>query len=204
MMYDLLASVDLVPPENTTLKMAAIAFCIASVFVLSARACFGQRGNEESVLRTFSQEEIRASGLRKLTPAELHALDAAISLRVQPLARHDDGGNDAAKGMEVLLGGYILGDDGEYLGLITTNEFDRKSLLNDIGPHGSDISPKSILNDIGRYGSDVSPKSAFNDIAMAPPRVFTKDGVFVGFLTTNDLKSPRIDPRALIGWLRSR
>jgi hypothetical protein len=197
-------SFDVMPPEHTNLNSAAIAFCIASVFVLSAHECFGQRGNDESVLRTFSQEEIRQSGLRKLTPAELQALDAAITLRVQPIARHDDGGKVAAKGMEVLLGGYILGDDGEYLGLITTNQLDRKALLNDIGPHGSDISPKSILNDIGRYGSDISPKSAFNDIAMSPPRVFTKDGVFVAFLTTNDLKSPRIDPRALIGWLRSQ
>lgn len=190
--------------EKTTLKTVAIAFCAASVFVLNAQACFGQRGNDQSVLRTFTQEEIRASGLQKLTPAELQALDAAVSLRVQPTIRRDDGGNVAGGGMDVLLGGYILGDDGEYLGLITTDEVDKKSLLNDIGPHGSDISPKSILNDLGKYGGDISPKSAFNDIAMSPPRVFTKNGAFAGFLTTNDLKSPRIDPRALIGWLRSQ
>jgi hypothetical protein len=191
-------------PEHNTLKTVAIAFGVASVCVLSALTCFGQRGDDQSVLQTFTPEEIRASGLQKLTPAELRALDSAISLRVQPNARRDAVGNVAAGGMEALLGGYILGDDGEYLGLITTDEFNRKSLLNDIGPHGSNVSPKSILNDVGRYGGNVSPKSAFNDIAMSPPRVFTKDGVFVGFLTTNELKRPRIDPRALIGWLRSR
>jgi hypothetical protein len=181
-----------------------MAFCVASGLVLVAQTSFGQRGNEQSVLGTFTQEEVRAAGLRKLTPVELQALETAICLRVQPMARRDDGGNVAAGGMEVLLNGYILGEDAEYLGLITTDDLNRKSLLNDIGPHGSEVSPKSILNDVGIYGSEVSPKSAFNDIAMSPPRVFSKDGVFVGFLTTNDLKSPRIDPRALIGWLRSQ
>jgi len=186
------------------LKAFSIAICAAIGLALSDQACFGQQGKEPSVLRTFTQEEVRASGLRKLTPAELQALDSAISRRMQPVARREAGGDGAADGMAALLNGYILGDDGEYLGLITTDEFNRKSLLNEVGPHGSEVSPKSIFNEVGTYGSSVSPKSAFNDIASSPPRVFTKDGVFVGFLTTNDVKNPRIDPRSLIGWLHSR
>jgi hypothetical protein len=190
--------------EAVALKAITIALCAVSGLILTASVCFAQQGNEPSVLRTFTQEEVRTSGLRKLTPAELQALDAAISLRMKPVARREAGGVAAAGGMEALLNGYIIGDDGEYLGLITTDKFNRKSLLNDVGPHGSVVSPKSIFNTVGMYGSEVSPKSAFNDIAQSPPKVFATDGEFVGFLTTNDLKSPRIDPRAMIGWLRSK
>lgn len=97
----------------------------------------------------------------------------------------------------------IVGDKGEYLGLISSDALNAKSILNDVGTYGSDVSPKSILNDVGKYGSDVSPESAFNDIATSPPKIFL-DGKFVAYLTKNELKSPRIDPDVLLGHLKSR
>lgn len=104
---------------------------------------------------------------------------------------------------ENLLGGYITAQDGQFLGKITTSDIDSKSLLNDIGKHGSDISNVSIFNDISKYGDDISQLSPFNDIASQPPKIFHKEGKFVAYLTTNEIKTPAINPHALIGWLKS-
>ncbi|MFZ1936668.1 MAG: rhomboid family intramembrane serine protease [Thermoguttaceae bacterium] len=105
---------------------------------------------------------------------------------------------------ESVVGGYITADDGQFLGRISTSDLEPDSILNDIGRYGSDVSGTSIFNDIGKYGSDVSRLSPFNDIASVPPRIYTKDGEFVACLTVNELKTPGLDPRALVGWLRSQ
>ena len=103
-----------------------------------------------------------------------------------------------------LLDGYIVAQDGTYLGNISTSTVNSKSILNSVGAHGSKVRSDSIFNSVGRYGSGVSRYSAFNDIASSPPRVYTRDGKFVGYLTTNKIRSPRIEPYSLIGWLRSQ
>ena len=110
----------------------------------------------------------------------------------------------AAMSFQVLLGGYIAADDGKFIGRITTNKYDSDSILNDYGDHGSEYSSDSIFNDYGSYGSEYSGESAFNDMASSPPRVYTINGQFVGYLTTNDYITPRIDTWALIGWLKSQ
>ena len=110
----------------------------------------------------------------------------------------------AAMSFQDLLDGYITADDGQFLGRITTNEYGSDSILNDYGDHGSEYSSDSIFNDYGSYGGEYSAESAFNDMASSPPRVYTKDGHFVGYLTTNDFKNPRIHTLALIGWLKSQ
>ena len=97
----------------------------------------------------------------------------------------------------------IVGDDATFLGKITSNEFDRLSVLNTFGPHGSPFTSASIFNTVGKYGSSVSPTSAFNDIATKPPKVYMGEK-FVGYLTTNELKTPRIDPHALISVLKDK
>lgn len=97
----------------------------------------------------------------------------------------------------------IVSDDGEFIGLISSNTFDAKSITNDVGNHGSSVATKSIFNTVGKYGSEVSSLSAWNDIASRPPKVFLNDK-FIGYLTTNTLKTPRIDPHALVGYLKSK
>jgi len=97
----------------------------------------------------------------------------------------------------------IIASDGEFLGLVSSNSFDSKSIMNDVGRHGSDVASKSIFNSVGRYGSDVSTQSPWNDIASKPPKVFLGER-FVGYLTKNELKTPRIDPEALVGYLKSK
>jgi len=103
-----------------------------------------------------------------------------------------------------LLDGYIVAQDGTFLGNISTSPVNSKSILNSVGAHGSEVRSDSIFNSVGRYGSSVSRYSAFNDIASSPPKVYTTDGEFIGYLTTNTMRSPRVDPYSLIGWLRSQ
>ena len=76
--------------------------------------------------------------------------------------------------------------------------------MNTVGNYGNAVSSTSIFSTVSRYGSTVSSLSAFSDIASTPPSIFNKEGKFVAFLTKNTLKTPRIDPNALIGWLKSK
>jgi hypothetical protein len=103
-----------------------------------------------------------------------------------------------------LLGGYIVASDGQYLGKITTSTVDAKSLLNTVGNYGSTVSATSIFNTVGTYGGTVSAQSPFNTVSFTPPLVYKKDGTFVGYLTVNTTKVPRIDPNALVGWLKNQ
>ncbi|MEA1963604.1 MAG: hypothetical protein U9O41_00490, partial [Candidatus Aerophobetes bacterium] len=60
----------------------------------------------------------------------------------------------------------------------------------------------SIFNDYSHYGSEYSNLSAFNDRASKPPMIFKGDE-FIAYLTVNTKKIPRINPYALIGWLKA-
>lgn len=89
----------------------------------------------------------------------------------------------------------VIADDGTFLGDLSQS-LSRKSIANDIGPHGSNISPKSMFNDIGVYGNSISPRSARCELSQDPPRLFFK-GRFVCYVTVNKMKSPRIHPDVL-------
>lgn len=92
---------------------------------------------------------------------------------------------------------YLYSNDGKvYLGKLTTNQFDKESIYNEFGDYGSKFSQTSIWNNLGKYGSDISNESAFNDIASKPP-IVVEDGKFIGYLTTNTLKTPYFNPRDL-------
>ncbi len=97
-----------------------------------------------------------------------------------------------------LEGATVVAEDGTDLGTITRNTIDSKSMTNPTGRYGSKISGTSIFNQVGRYGSYFSPQSAFNVIASKPPKVFHGEE-FVGYLTINPRKAPRIDPQQLFG-----
>jgi hypothetical protein len=97
----------------------------------------------------------------------------------------------------------IVADDGQYLGKISSNAIDSDSIMNSIGRYGSEISSTSIFNEVGRYGGKISSMSPFNDITSRPPKIFVGEE-FIAYLTTNSLKTPRVDPYALIGYLKSK
>ena len=96
----------------------------------------------------------------------------------------------------------IFADDGTFLGFINDNPFDPDSVCNAFGTYGNKFSSLSIWNQFGQYGSNFSALSAFNDFAFSPPVIF-ENGVPIYFLTTNTIKSPRIDTNVLLGVLNA-
>lgn len=97
----------------------------------------------------------------------------------------------------------LISSDGQYLGLISSNEYNSNSILNEYGSYGSQYSSTSIFNEYGEYGSNYSSKSPFNEYASDPPMIYI-DNNFIAYLTVNKYKMPRIDPYALIGYLKSK
>jgi hypothetical protein len=65
----------------------------------------------------------------------------------------------------------LYGQDGTYLGKLSTNPYDPDSVSNPFGRFGSPFSPNSINNPFGRFGSEFSPYSPLNPYATQPPVV---------------------------------
>lgn len=101
-----------------------------------------------------------------------------------------------------LEGARVRAYDGTFLGAITGQSVHPDAITNPVGMHGNEVSASSIFNHCGLYGNEISPQSAFNGIASDPPRVY-QQGRFVGYLTVNPERSPRIDPRELFGPLHN-
>jgi hypothetical protein len=150
--------------------------------------------------------EFQRCGLQKLTDSERAALDAWVTgfaQKVLEIATKKSAPTAAAAiDFASLEGALLIAEDGQFLGKITTNAIDSQSLLNNLGRYGSELSSTSIFNELSRYGGEIARLSPFNSITSTPPRIF-KGNAFVGYLTTNRTKSPRIDPHALIGWLKA-
>ncbi len=100
-----------------------------------------------------------------------------------------------------LEGCVVAGDDGQFLGRITTKP-DPQSIRDAHSEYGSTAGRSSIFNPRGTYGSARSALSAFNAAASNPPSVFCGDR-FEAFLTTNRQKTPAVDSRLLAVMLRS-
>lgn len=96
-----------------------------------------------------------------------------------------------------LEGCVLIADDGEMLGVITSNKYDSDSILNEYGMYGGKYSATSIWNEYGTYGGEYSQLSPFNQYSTTPPRIVTPEGQILGYLTVNKYKTPSISPYAL-------
>jgi hypothetical protein len=81
------------------------------------------------------------------------------------------------------------------------SEYDADSLLNQYSSYGSEYSRTSIFNRYSEFGSPYSTYSACNEYASDPPVVVTKDGEFVGRLTTNRYAPGSLSDTRLGSWL---
>ncbi|MCC9043348.1 hypothetical protein LNQ81_11770 [Myroides sp. M-43] len=72
----------------------------------------------------------------------------------------------------------------EYLGCLTCDAKDSKSIWNSYGTYGNLYNPKSIWNRYGIYGDQTSSFSPWNIHADNPP-IVKKDGVLYGYFTMN-------------------
>lgn len=186
---------------------------------------FGQDSLRVSLKGVMTVDEFRAAGLEKLSPEELSALELWMGRTIRSLAATVAGQLSAAKAtgqraiassspsppgagaasltIEVLEGAVIIADDGEPLGIITTNCFSADALCNEFGRYGNEFSGKSIMNEFGTYGGEFSAKSPFNKFSRTPPKIF-KNNRFVAYLSANASLSPVVDPHWLIGMLKLR
>jgi hypothetical protein len=110
---------------------------------------------------------------------------------------------DVSTLLSELEGATIVAQDGPFLGVISTNSLDAKSITNDLGLYGSNLSVTSIFNDLCEYGGDINMYSPFCDYTSTPPKMYTRNGRWA-YLTVNSALRPRIDPHWLIGILHSQ
>jgi len=105
--------------------------------------------------------------------------------------------------VSILQGCVIVAKDGRFLGKISTSTVERDSILNEVGPHGSQVGSESIFCEVSKYGGEIGSMSPFSEICFSPPGIYNSKGRFIAFLTVNTSKTPRIDPRVLVALLKS-
>ncbi|HEX7869854.1 MAG TPA: hypothetical protein VF455_07045, partial [Chryseobacterium sp.] len=99
---------------------------------------------------------------------------------------------------------FIIANDGTFLGSLTPNQFDQKSIFNEFGPYGSQFSQTSIFNQFCPYGGQFSQLSPFNQFSQTPPKVYLK-GNLAGLLTVNQfLTGNKINPSTIKEWAKER
>jgi len=74
-------------------------------------------------------------------------------------------------------------------------------MSNAYGSYGSQYSATSIFNQYSVYGSPYSAQSPFNQYTATPPIILNGDTA-VDYLTVNTFKTPRLDPNAVIAWMK--
>lgn len=96
---------------------------------------------------------------------------------------------------------FLLAQDGQFLGILSSNRYQTDSVMNEYGSYGSKYSSTSIFNQYGLYGGRYASYSPFNPYTNTPPKIILR-GCEVAFLTTNTYLRNRLDPYQLFDWIR--
>ena len=104
--------------------------------------------------------------------------------------------NALATTCEILNGAYVEADDGTYLGFFGAASA-LESIANPAGIYGSTAGVSSVFNSAGLYGSTAGVNSANNNVAVNPPRIYS-GLTFVGYLSTNATKTPRVEAQVVV------
>jgi hypothetical protein len=157
--------------------------------------------------------EIEASGIAKLTKAQLAFLNQWLTRYSLALLQRAHGNQEvteeaqkslvATMNIEGLDNARLIGDDGRFLGKITTNPYDTDSIGNEYGEYGNKFNINSIFNEFGTYGGKYSALSPFNRYTNTPPKIVLGTKV-IGFLSVNSSISNRLDPFVLIAWIKGK
>lgn len=99
----------------------------------------------------------------------------------------------------LVIGGTILANDGQFLGVISCSRYDTLSIFNRYGDYGNRYSSTSIWYKYGDYGGRYGTYSPFNRYGI-PPRIIETRGQwdFLAYLTVSSGYSPRISPLELV------
>lgn len=96
----------------------------------------------------------------------------------------------------------LLGADGTFLGCLSCDGFDQRSIVNRKAIFTSDAARDSIFNGSGPFGSKLSLTSACNPRASDPPSIVDADGREYGHLTMNAAHPEAIRDPKITDWLR--
>jgi len=99
-----------------------------------------------------------------------------------------------------LIGAKIIANDGQFLGIISSDKYDSNSISNKYGNYGNKYSSTSIFNQYGNYGGKYSSLSPFNKYTSTPPKIMVNDQ-FIAYLTVNKYLGQTIDTNEFINWL---
>lgn len=95
---------------------------------------------------------------------------------------------------------FLLAQDGQFLGILSSNKYQTDSVMNEYGTYGSKYSSTSIFNQYSQYGSRYGFYSPFNPYTSTPPQIILKEQ-WVGLLTANTFLQNRLDPHQLFDWI---
>lgn len=98
------------------------------------------------------------------------------------------------------LESFLLAQDGQFLGILSSNKYQTDSVMNEYGTYGSKYSSTSIFNQYSQYGSRYGFYSPFNPYTSTPPQIILK-GQWVGLLSSNTFLQNRLDPHQLFDWI---
>lgn len=96
---------------------------------------------------------------------------------------------------------FILAQDGQFLGTLSSNIYQSDSIMNEYGIYGSKYSATSIFNQYGRYGSPYGSYSAFNPYTRTPPQIILRGQLF-GVLSMNTHLRNSLNPYLLFDFIR--
>lgn len=96
---------------------------------------------------------------------------------------------------------FLLAQDGQFLGMLSSNKYQTDSIMNEYGVYGSKYSTTSIFNQHSRYGSPYASYSAFNPNTSTPPLIILR-GQFFGALSMNTHLQNSLNPYLLFNFIR--
>lgn len=97
---------------------------------------------------------------------------------------------------------YLAAQDGQFLGKITDNQYDRDSILNEYGPYGSPYSNTTIFNEYSPYGSPYGQYSINNPYCSTPPKLVINDKL-LGFVTKSQYVTNAIPTEGFLYTLKN-
>jgi hypothetical protein len=87
----------------------------------------------------------------------------------------------------------VVGQDGAFLGVVSSDRYADKSICNRYGNFGSPYSSTSVLNKYAQYGGTHSDLGAYNPNAQQPPLII-QNGQPIALVTKNQRLQGGIDP----------
>ena len=98
---------------------------------------------------------------------------------------------------------FLLAQDGQFLGILSSNKYQTDSVMNEYGTYGSKYSSTSIFNQYSQYGSRYGFYSPFNPYTSTPPQIILKGLMGRVYSLRIHFLQNRLDPHSvfLIGFM---